>query len=52
MDEKKLKQEDCHEDGLGQGVLTLTNKRIAFDKTRSRIMDFQNTWVRQYLTFH
>lgn len=39
MDEKKLKQEDCHEDSLGQGVLTLTNKRIAFDKTRSRIMD-------------
>lgn len=40
MDEKKLKQEDCHEDTLGQGVLTLTTKRIAFDKTRSRIMDF------------
>ncbi len=40
MDEKKLKQEDCHEDNLGQGVLTLTTKRIAFDKTRSRIMDF------------
>ena len=40
MAEKKLKQEDCHEDNLGQGVLTLTSKRIAFDKTRSRIMDF------------
>ena len=33
MDEKKLKQ-DCHEDNLGQGILTLTTKRIAFDKTR------------------
>ncbi|MCH8833572.1 MAG: hypothetical protein IIA81_04705 [Thaumarchaeota archaeon] len=39
-DEKKLKQEDCYEDGLGAGVLTLTNKRLAFDKTKGRIMDF------------
>lgn len=38
--EKKIKQEDCNEDSLGTGILTLTNKRIAFDKTRSRIMDF------------
>ncbi len=38
--EKKLKQEDCYEDGLGAGVLTLTNKRLAFDKTKGRIMDF------------
>lgn len=38
--EKKLKQEDCHEDSLGAGILTLTNKRLAFDKTRGRIMDF------------
>ena len=39
-DENKLKQEDCYEDGLGAGVLTLTNKRLAFDKTKGRIMDF------------
>ncbi len=38
--EKKIKQEDCNEDNLGSGILTLTNKRLAFDKTRSRIMDF------------
>lgn len=38
--EKRLKQEDCSEDGLGSGILTLTNKRIAFDKTRARMMDF------------
>ena len=38
--EKKIRQEDCNEDSLGQGILTLTNKRIAFDKTRGRIMDF------------
>ena len=38
--ERRLKQEDCSEDGLGPGILTLTSRRIAFDKTRSRIMDF------------
>ena len=38
--EKRLKQEDCSEDNLGSGILTLTNKRLAFDKTQSRIMDF------------
>ena len=38
--EKRIKQEDCSEDKLGPGILTLTNKRLAFDKTNSRIMDF------------
>lgn len=38
--EKRLKQEDCNEDSLGSGILTLTNKRLAFDKTRARMMDF------------
>ena len=38
--EKKIRQEDCHEDSLGAGILTLTNRRIAFDRTRARIMDF------------
>jgi hypothetical protein len=38
--EKKIRQEDCSEDTLGPGILTVTNKRIAFDKTRGRIMDF------------
>ena len=38
--EKKIRQEDCNEDELGAGILTVTNKRIAFDKTRGRIMDF------------
>ena len=40
VEEKKIKQEDCSEDELGAGILTLTNKRIAFDKTRARMMDF------------
>ncbi|MCY4490412.1 MAG: hypothetical protein OXC46_02990 [Thaumarchaeota archaeon] len=39
-DEKRLKQEDCNEDELGAGILTLTNKRLAFDKTQARMMDF------------
>lgn len=38
--EKRLKQEDCNEDNLGAGILTLTNKRLAFDKTQARMMDF------------
>ena len=38
--EKRLKQEDCNEDSIGAGILTLTNKRIAFDKTKGRIADF------------
>ena len=39
--EKRLRQEDCSEDRLGAGILTLTNRRLAFDKTRGRIMDFR-----------
>jgi len=38
--EKKIRQEDCSEDTFGSGILTVTNKRIAFDKTKGRIMDF------------
>ena len=37
---KKIKQEDCSEDSFGSGILTLTTKRIAFDKTKGRIADF------------
>ncbi len=38
--EERIKQEDCSEDSLGSGILTLTNRRLAFDKARGRIMDF------------
>jgi len=38
--EKKIIQEDCSEDSTGSGILTLTNIRIAFDKTKGRIADF------------
>ena len=39
--EKKIRQEDCSEDTFGPGILTLTNRRLAFDKTKGRIMDFK-----------
>lgn len=39
--ERRLRQEDCSEDRLGAGILTLTNRRLAFDKTKGRIMDFR-----------
>jgi len=42
--EKRVKQEDCSEDNLGAGILTLTNKRLAFDKTNARIMDFSKNF--------
>ncbi|MGI0008090.1 MAG: hypothetical protein ACRD92_00540 [Nitrosopumilaceae archaeon] len=38
--EKKIIQEDCSEDSIGSGILTLTNVRIAFDKSKGRIADF------------
>jgi len=38
--EKKIMQEDCSEDSVGSGILTLTNIRVAFDKTKGRIADF------------
>ena len=38
--EKKIIQEDCSEDFIGSGILTLTNMRVAFDKTKGRIADF------------
>jgi len=39
-DEKRISQEDCNEDTIGVGILTLTNKRVAFDKKERRVMDF------------
>jgi len=42
-DEHRIMQEDCNEDTIGIGILTLTNKRAAFDKKQSRVMDFSAT---------
>ncbi len=38
--EKRIMQEDCAEDSIGTGILTLTNMRIVFDRTKGRIADF------------
>ena len=42
-DEKRVRQEDCNEDAMGIGILTLTNKRVAFDKKHARVMDFSGS---------
>jgi len=38
-EERAIRQEDCSEDTLGVGILVLTDQRIAFDKTQSRMLD-------------
>ncbi|MEO9277157.1 MAG: hypothetical protein ABI340_05200 [Nitrososphaera sp.] len=47
--EKRLLQEDCSEDSLGAGILTLTNLRLAFDKTEGRILDFSKKFGKTVL---
>ena len=49
LNEKRIMQEDCSEDSLGAGILTLTNKRIAFDKTEGRIIDFSKKFGKSVL---
>jgi Bacterial PH domain len=36
--EKRILQEDCSEDKLKNGILTLTNQRLIFEKTEGRMM--------------
>lgn len=47
--EKRILQEDCSEDSLGPGILTLTNLRLAFDKTEGRILDFSKKFGKTVL---
>jgi len=37
--ERAIRQEDCGEDALGVGILVLTDRRTAFDKTQSRMLN-------------
>jgi len=37
--ERAIRQEDCGEDALGVGILVLTDRRIVFDKTQSRMLN-------------
>jgi hypothetical protein len=41
--EKRILQEDCAEDKLRNGILTLTNQRIIFEKTEGRIATLSKT---------
>jgi hypothetical protein len=41
--EKRVLQEDCAEDKLSNGILTLTNQRIIFEKTQGRIATLSKT---------
>jgi hypothetical protein len=36
--EKMILQEDCAEDKLRNGILTLTNRRLIFEKTEGRMI--------------
>lgn len=36
--EKRILQEDCAEDKLKNGILTLTNQRLIFEKTEGRMV--------------
>ena len=36
--EKRILQEDCAEDKLRNGILTLTNQRLIFEKTEGRMV--------------
>lgn len=36
--EKKILEEDCAEDKLKNGILTLTNQRILFEETEGRMV--------------
>ena len=38
--EKLIKQEDCSEDKIGSGYLTLTNQRLIFEKGEARMLTF------------
>lgn len=36
--EKLIRQEDCSEDKIGSGFLTLTNQRLVFEKGEGRML--------------
>jgi Bacterial PH domain len=41
--EKRILQEDCAEDKLRNGILTLTNQRIIFEETEGRVATLSKT---------
>jgi len=43
--ENVIMQEDCSEDNLGSGYLTLTNKRLVFQKSEARMLTLSKKMV-------
>jgi hypothetical protein len=47
--EKVILLEDCSEDKLKSGILTLTNKKIVFEKTKGRIVTLSKKLIDEKL---
>jgi hypothetical protein len=49
--EKNVLFEDCSEDTLKSGILTLTNRKLAFDKTKGRIATLSKELLGEKIEF-
>lgn len=49
--EKGILFEDCSEDTLKSGILTLTNKKLAFEKTKGRIATLSKEMLGEKIDF-
>lgn len=49
--EKNVLFEDCSEDTLKSGILTLTNKKLAFEKTKGRIATLSKELLGEKIEF-
>lgn len=49
--EKGILFEDCSEDKLNSGILTLTNKKLAFEKTKGRIATLSKELLGEKIEF-
>ncbi len=49
--EKNVLFEDCSEDTLKSGILTLTNRKLAFEKTKGRIATLSKELIGEKIEF-
>ena len=49
--EKNVLFEDCSEDTLKSGILTLTNRKLAFEKTKGRIATLSKELLGEKIEF-
>jgi len=49
--EKNILFEDCSEDTLKSGILTLTNRKLAFEKTKGRIATLSKELLGEKIEF-